>query len=112
MAIHAYDRDRLEVDLHGPMLDEFMRSRDLYAELLAIGQAIQGGYTARVPRETNALASSAKVAMRRSTEFRDRRWECEFTAGNSVVDYADDVENEFHPLAETLRALGYGDVVI
>ncbi len=112
MAIHAYDRDRLEVDLHGPLLDQFMRSRELYAVLQAIGQDIKGAYVARVPRETNALAQSARVNMRRSTQFRDRRWEAEFSVGDSKVDYADDIENEYHPLAEALRALGYGDVVI
>ena len=112
MTIHAYDRDRLEVDLHGPMLDDFMRSRELYAELLAIGNEIKGGYLSRVPRDTSALASTAQVKMHRSTQYRDRRWEAEFSVGNAQVDYADDIEDEFHPLAETLRALGYGDVAI
>lgn len=111
MAISTNDRDRLELDLHAPLLDEFMVSRELYAELMAIGNQIKAGYVARVPRDTGDLASTARVTMHRSKEFRDKRWEAEFAVGNARVDYADDVEAESHPLAETLRAMGY-DVVI
>lgn len=103
----ARDEDRLELDLHAPLLDDFMRSRELYQDLQAIGQQILGGYRTRVPRDTGDLSSTAKVSMHRSTTYRDRRWECEFSVGNSRVDYADDVERRDHPLAETLRALGW-----
>lgn len=112
MAISLNHRDLLELDLHSPMLDEFMRSRELYAHLLAIGKQIQGGYISRAPADTGALKQTAQVNMRRSKTHRDRRWEVEFTVGNSRVDYADDVEARDHPLAETLRAMGFGDVVI
>lgn len=104
--------DPLEVDLHEPMLDEFMQSRGLYFDLYAIGQQIKAGYVSRVPRDTGDLASTASVRMHKSKDYPDRRWEVEFTVGNARVDYADDVEARDHPLAETLRALGYGDVVI
>lgn len=112
MAISLNDRDRLEVDLHAPMLDEFMRSQQLKADLLAIGNQIKTGYTTRVPRDTGDLASTARVSMHRSKHFRDRRWEAEFAVGNARVDYAAAVEERDHPLGETLRALGFGDVVI
>lgn len=103
----ARDEDYLELYLRDPMLDEFMRSRELYAELNAIGYQILNGYAARVPRDTGDLRSTARVTMHRSTDFRDRRWEAEFAVGNSRVDYADDVEARDHPLGETLRALGW-----
>lgn len=103
--------DRLELDLHAPMLDDFMRSRELYADLLAIGNQIKAGYTSRVPRDTGDLASTARVSMHKSTIFRDKRWEAEFEVGNSRVDYADEVEDRDHPLGETLAAMGF-DVVI
>lgn len=106
------DIDLLELDLHAPMLDEFMRSRQLYAEMLAIGNTIKKGYVSRVARDTGDLASTARVMMRRSKDFGDRRWEAEFAVGNSRVDYADDVEARDHTLGDTLRALGFGDVVI
>lgn len=112
MAISLNHRDLLELDLHAPLLDDFMRSRELYAHLLSIGKAIQGGYVSRAPADTGALKQTAQVRMRKSKEFRDRRWEAEFTVGNSRVDYADDIEARDHPLGETLRALGFGDVVI
>jgi hypothetical protein len=112
MAIDPVDRDNLELDLHGPMLDDFMKSQQLYAELYAIGGQIKAGYLARVPRDTQALANTARVTMHRSRTYRDRRWEAEFSAGSAVVDYADDVEARDHPLGETLRALGFGDVSI
>lgn len=111
MAISLNDRDFLEVDLHGPMLDEFMRSRQLYAELLAIGNQIKAGYTSRVPRDTSALAGTARVSMHRSKIFRDRRWEAEFEVGNAQVDYAEAVEERDHPLGETLRSMGYDAVI-
>lgn len=104
--------DRLELDLHPPMLDEFMRSRDLHRDLHAIGLAIKAGYTARVPRESGALAHTARVTMHRSRHFRDRRWEAEFAVGNDRVDYAAIVEERDHPLAETLAAMGFRNVVI
>lgn len=106
------DVDRLQVDLHGPLLDDFMRSRDLYAELLAIGNEIKAGYVSRVPRDSGDLASTARVTMHHSTVFRDRRWEAEFEVGNSRVDYALPVEERDHPLGETLRAMGYDTEVI
>ena|SRR5689334_2062682 len=106
------DIDFLELDLHAPMLDEYMRSRELYAELLAIGQQIKKGYVARVARDTSDLASTARVSMHRSRDFADRRWEAAFEVGNSRVDYASIVEERDHTLAETLRALGFGDVEI
>jgi hypothetical protein len=106
------DVDRLELHLKGPLLDEFMRSRQLYAELFALASEIKTGYRTRVPKDTRALAESARVTMHRSSTYRDRRWEAEFTAGNSKVDYADDIERRDHPLGETLRDLGYGDVRI
>lgn len=112
MAISLNDRDPLELDLHGPMLDDFMKSRELYAELYAIGRQIHAGYTSRVPRDTGDLAHTARVTMHRSTHFRDRRWEAEFAVGNARVDYAEEVEARDHPLEETLRAMGFGDVVI
>lgn len=101
------DIDRLELDLHGPMLDEFMRSRQLYTEMLAIGNQIKTGYTTRVPRDTGDLASTARVSMHHSKAFRDRRWEAEFEVGNERVDYALEVEERDHPLGDTLRAMGY-----
>lgn len=107
MAISLNDRDRLELDLHAPMLDEFMRSQQLKADLLAIGNEIKTGYVTRVPRDTGHLASTARVSMHRSKIFRDRRWEAQFEAGNASVDYALEVEEESHPLGETLVALGY-----
>jgi hypothetical protein len=103
----AYDEDLLELDLHAPLLDEFMAGRDLYGELKAIAELIKAGYLARVPRDTQALAATAAVTMHRSKTHRDRRWEAEFSVGNAHVDYADDVEAQDHPLGETLRALGY-----
>lgn len=103
----ARDEDRLELDLHAPLLDDFMRSRELYTDLQAIGQQILTGYVTRAPRDTGDLRSTAKVTMHRSTTYRDRRWEVEFSVGNSRVDYADDVEARDHPLGETLRALGW-----
>ena len=107
------DRDLLDLsDLHGPLLDEFMHSTYLYAQLLAIGNQIKTGYLSRVPRDTQALAGTARVTMHRSTRYRDRRWEAEFSVGSAAVDYADDVEARDHPLGDTLRALGFGDVVI
>lgn len=110
MAIDPIDRDLLELDLKGPMLDDFMRSQHLYAELYAIAKQIQTGYLSRVPRDTQALAGTARVTMHRSTSYRDRRWESEFSVGNAQVDYADEVEARDHPLGDTLRALGFGDV--
>lgn len=112
MAIDPVDRDLLELDLHAPMLDPFMKSQQLYAEMYAIARQIQTGYLSRVPRDTQALARSARVTMHRSTRYRDRRWESEFSAGNDQVDYAAEVEARDHPLGDTLRALGFGDVVI
>lgn len=112
MAISLNDRDLLELDLHGPMLDDFMKSRELYADLLAIGNQIKAGYVTRVPRDTGDLAGTARVTMHRSKDYRDRRWEAEFAVGNARVDYAEEVEARDHPLGETLRALGYGDVLI
>lgn len=106
------DRDYLELDLQSPMLDDFMRSRELYADLMAIGNQIKAGYVARVPRDTSALAATARVTMHKSTIFKDRRWEAEFSAGNAAVDYASIVEERDHPLGETLRAMGYGDVML
>ena len=106
------DRDLLELDLHGPMLDEVMRSSQMYADMRAVGELIKAGYLSRVPRDTQALAATARVTMHRSTTYRDRRWEAEFSAGSAAVDYADDVEARDHPLGDTLRALGFGDVVI
>jgi len=111
MAISLNHRDLLELDLHAPLLDEFMRSRELYAHLLGIGKRMQAGYISRAPADTGALKQTAQVNMRRS-KMRDRRWEMEFTVGNSRVDYADDIERRDHPLGETLRAMGFGDVVI
>lgn len=112
MAISLNHRDPLDLsELHGPLLDEFMRSRELYAELLAIGNVIKAGYVSRVPRDTGDLAGTARVSMHKSRVFRDKRWEAEFEVGNSRVDYADDVEARDHPLGETLRAMGY-DVTI
>lgn len=102
------DVDRLDLsDLHGPILDEFMVSRQLYAEMLAIGNLIKAGYVSRVPEDTGDLRSTARVTMHRSRRYRDHRWEAEFSAGNSRVDYADDVEARDHPLGETLRAMGW-----
>lgn len=112
MAISTNDRDRLELDLHSPMLDEYMRSQELYAEIRAVAETIKKGYISRVARDTGDLASTARVTMHKSRDFRDRRWEAEFAVGNSRVDYADVVEERDHTLAETLRAMGYGDVVI
>lgn len=112
MAISLNHRDLLELDLHGPMLDDFMKSRELYAELYAIGNAIKAGYVSRVPHDTGDLRGTARVSMHRSRLHRDKRWEAEFAVGNSRVDYAEAVEERDHPLGETLRAMGYGDVVI
>lgn len=109
----AHDIDYLDLsDLHGPLLDDFMKSRQLYAELMAIALEVKTGYVSRVPRESGNLANTARVTMHRSSEYRDRRWVADFTAGNAKVDYAAAVEAEDHPLGETLRAMGYGDVVI
>ena len=52
------------------------------------------------------------MSMHRSKVFRDRRWEAEFSLGNSRVDYAEDVEERDHMMGQTLRDIGYGDVVI
>ncbi|AEJ95325.1 hypothetical protein SEA_LITTLELAF_43 [Mycobacterium phage LittleLaf] len=102
------DIDRLDLsDLHGPLLDDFMKSRQLYIELRAVAEEIRKGYIARVPRDTHALANSAKVTMHKSTTFRDRRWEADLTIGNAKVDYAAAVEEESQPLGETIRAMGY-----
>lgn len=107
MAISLNHRDPLELDLYAPLLDDFMKSQELYAELLAIGNQIKAGYVSRVPRDTGDLAGTARVTMHKSRIFRDKRWEAEFSVGNSRVDYADDVEARDHPLEETLRAMGY-----
>jgi hypothetical protein len=112
MAISLNDRDLLELDLHSPMLDEFMRSTQLRAVVHAVASAIRAGYVSRAPMDTGDLKASARVSMHRSREFRDRRWEAEFTVGNSRVDYAPALEERYHILAETLRALGYGDVEV
>lgn len=107
MAISLNDRDRLELDLHAPMLDEFMRSQQLKADLLAIGNQIKTGYTTRVPRDTGHLASTARVSAHHSKTNRDRRWVVDFDVGTPAVDYADVVEERDHPLGDTLRAMGY-----
>lgn len=112
MAIVPFNRDPLEFDLKAPVLDDFMHSRDLYAILQGIGQEIVRGYQGRVPHDSGDLASTAKVSMRRSTHYADRRWEAEVSVGNARVDYAAVIEERDHPLADTLRALGFGDVSI
>ena len=112
MAIDPIDRDPLELHLRKPMLDEFMRSRQLYMELWRIGNQIKAGYVAAVPKDSGDLAATARVTMHRSKQYVDRRWEAEFSVGNSRVDYAAAVEERDHVLAEVLAGLGYGDVEI
>ena len=105
------DHDFLDLsDLHGPLLDDVMKSSEMYNQMRAVAELIKAGYLARVPRDTSALAGTARVTMHRSTLHRDRRWEAEFSVGNAAVDYAAEVEARDHPLGETLRALGFGDV--
>lgn len=102
--------DRLEIDLHGPLLDDLMKSQDMYADILAIGNLIVTGLRGRIPKDTTALADTARASMHHSNIYRDKRWECEVQYGNAQHDYANIIEDRDHPLGETLRALGYGDV--
>lgn len=104
--------DKLDLsDLEPPMLDDLMKSPQMYAEMQAVARQIMTGYVSRVPHDSGALRATARVTMHRSTRYKDRRWEAEFSVGNSKVDYAAAVEERDHPLGETLRAMGW-DVVI
>lgn len=108
---HGPNVDHLELDLESPMLDDVMRSPEMYAAVKAVANEIKAGYVTRVPRDTGDLSSTARVTMHKSRLHRDKRWEADFEVGNSRVDYADEVEARDHPLGETLAAMGY-DVVI
>lgn len=99
--------------LKPPMLDEFMGSTQLRAEVVAIAEQVKHAHLALLPSETGNLRSTARVTAHRSTTHPDRRWEAEYSIGGGRADYILPLEQEGHYLERALRSLGYstGDAV-
>lgn len=102
------DLDKLILGtLRSPMLNELMRSMQMRAEVLAVANEIKARHTAKVPTHTGKLKSTAQVTSHRSTIFRDRRWEAEYSIGGPAAPYILPLEEELHMLADTLAEMGY-----
>lgn len=96
-------------NLRGPLLNEYYGSAQQRQDVMAIAEEIKRRYLAALGKhnDTGNLARSAKVTAHRSAGHQDRRYEAEFSVGGGRVDYADDIEREYHLLANVLREMGY-----
>lgn len=112
MALQSTDR-LITGTLRTPMLDDYMKSTQLRAELLERGNEIKHAHLALLPSETGHLRSTARVSAHRSNEHPDRRWVVDYTIGGPGAGYILPLEEEGHYLQRALRNLGYrtGDVV-
>lgn len=98
--------DPLEVDLHAPMLSEFLISQALKMDLMDIGLEIRARWVAKVEKDTGNLASTAQVHARKGGRRFDR-WTVEFTAGGPQAPYVGIVEGRDHALAKVLEEMGF-----
>lgn len=108
------DYDNLIVrNLRGPLLDQVMQSKIMRNELMNVAREIKTRYIAKVPKDTGALSKTVRIKPFRA-ETRDRRWYVDVTIGGIMgVDYADQIEAQYHVLGDVLRDMGYnvGDFV-
>lgn len=98
--------------LHAPMLNDFLKSQQLKAEMEAIGKFILRRYQDKVPVHTGNLRSTAHINTRRVVSGRPRtaRWCVDFTAGGERAPYAWVVEGNEHTLTDILNEMGWPDV--
>lgn len=96
-------------NLRSPILNEYFGSAIQKGDVGAIAQEVMRRYLAKLSKhnDTGRLASTAKVTYHRVPGFADKRWEAEFSVGGGRVDYADDLEREYHLLSSVLREMGY-----
>ena len=101
--------DNLQPRLENPMLDDFYKSGELKAEVVAVAEEIKARYLTKLSahNQTGNLARSAKVTTHRSKIHPDKRWEAEFSVGGGKLDYADDLEVKYGLLASVLNDMGY-----